>query len=217
MGRGDPCARMCPRPSSLKPWLLYEGCAVERREALGIAERALGLDGHGTTRLNNKPPVGGVAQIDGDVDTSRRAKPHGQRERCWIGPGGGNGAFEVHNPIDFLNRCVAGREWGVGPAVDQRKRRKPGCVRGERRTLERREALGIAEPGLGLDAHGTTGLNKKPPLRRVAEIDGKVDIGQRAKRRGQRERHRGGPRRGDCAPELHDARDFLGYRTAGAG
>src|SRR5260370_784029 len=43
LGQGDPCARMCPRPSSLKSWLLDEGCAVERREALGIAEHGLGL------------------------------------------------------------------------------------------------------------------------------------------------------------------------------
>src|SRR5580704_1712189 len=76
---------------------LDERHTVERREAGGIAERsAFGLDGHNTGRLNKKPPVGGDAQIDGDVDIGHRAKRRGQNEGRGIGPGGGNGAFEVH-------------------------------------------------------------------------------------------------------------------------
>ena len=61
------------RPSNLKSWSLDVGHAVERREALRIAEHRFRLDGHETIDLNKQLPLGGVAQIDGDVDIGYRA------------------------------------------------------------------------------------------------------------------------------------------------
>jgi hypothetical protein len=99
----------------------------------------------------------------------------------------------------------------VQPLISERRR--TGRPQGERRTVERGEALGIAERIFGLDAYDTTGLNNEPTVRRVAEINGDMDIGQRAKRWDQRERDRTGSRR-NCTPELYEARDFLDCRTA---
>src|SRR5579872_5953192 len=50
-----------------------EPSAVQRREALGIAERTvLGLDVHHATGSNVEPTIGCAAQIDGDVDIGKR-------------------------------------------------------------------------------------------------------------------------------------------------
>ena len=105
----------------MKSFLLDERCAVERGKALGIAERPLGLDVHGTISLNNKPALGGVAQVDGDVDIGDRAKRHWQRERLRVSTGRGDCAFEVHQAVNICRFRVTGDEGSVGPAVDQRK------------------------------------------------------------------------------------------------
>src|SRR4029077_10672291 len=121
------------------------------------------------------------------------------------------------NAVDIPRCRIARDERGVGPAVDQRKRLESARRRDEPRTVEPRKALGIAERSArGLDIHDTAGHNMYPPLSRVAEIDGDIDISQRAQPRRQRERYWIGPGGGNGAPELHDARDLLCCGKAGA-
>jgi hypothetical protein len=175
------------------------------------------LDDHHTIRLNNQPPLGGVAQIDRDVDIGDRAKRRRQGERRCIGPGGGNGAFEVDNPLGIFRFRLAGAERRVGPSVGQRKQLESSRLREEPRTLERREALGIAEhSALGLDGHHTSGQNLQPPVRGVAQIDRDVDRVHRANPPGQHKGLRIGSGGGNGALEVHRPVDQLDCGVAGS-
>ena len=65
----------------------------------------------------------------------------------------------------------------VCPTVDERERRETGCVQSERRAIERREALCVAEGAvLRLDNHVAACIDGQPTVGGVAQVDLHVDV-----------------------------------------
>src|ERR1700722_18915756 len=79
-----------------------KGSAIKRAEALGIGESVLSLDIDFAGRSDDQSAVGGVAQVNRDIDVGRRAVSCWKRKKLRAGSAR-HGALELDYGTDFLD------------------------------------------------------------------------------------------------------------------